>query len=156
MSAQKWGRRSSSPLLTFSLILRCSSLCSRGWAPLPAHCISYKHPILINSSTRKTSFLCHTHPLTTGHAAFSTHREASRETCAAGGFHRASKVLFLPVFLSLWSTHPPRWVVFRGSGEFHKGCPIHVPILLLDPPLCLDHPPKLKINITGYLSETDI
>ena len=116
----------------------------------------HKHVPENHSSTLKTSFLCHTHPLTTGHAAFSTHREASRETCAAGGFHRASKVLFLPVFLSLWSPHPPRWVVFRSSGEFHKGCPIHVPILLLDPPLCLDHTPKLKINITGYLSETDI
>ena len=44
---------------------------------------------------------------TAGHTSFSTHREPSRETRAAGeGFHGTSMVLILLVFLSLWSPHP--------------------------------------------------
>ena len=104
-------------------------------------------------STLKTLFLCHTHPLATGYTSFSTHREPSREKRAAGGFHIASKVFLLLVLLSLWSPHPPRWAACRGSGELHRRCPVHVPILLLiDPPApCLGANPMRHTESKNYL-----
>lgn len=57
---------------------------------------------------------------TVGHTSFSTHRETSRETCSREGFLRRSKVLILPVFLSLWPPHPLWWAAFRGWRGGHR------------------------------------
>lgn len=107
-----WAKPSDTPLppLPSCPVETCASSPPPASPLLASHL--HRHTLKNHPSTLKISFLCHTN--CRPHFILHSQRNFQGDTCSREGFHGTSKVLILPVFLSLWPPHPLWWAAFRG------------------------------------------